>query len=829
MSSFLRSSSARLIVFALLSNAVSSNLNAQSAQFEGVVLASTTNQAVPFANIEIVTTDHGTFADSDGKFRLSGVSGDGRLKISSIGYADSTYLVSDILTGIVLLRPIALSLEEVLVTGIKAKVGESPIAFSTIDQADIERNYSNQDVTMVLANEPGVYAYSDAGNGVGYSYVKIRGFSQERIGFYLNGIPLNDPEAHAVYWVDHGDMLSSTSDVQVQRGVGNSLYGTSVFGGTVNLTTNYRALPPGLKIATGYGNYTGTLDLPSNKTSVAYNGSLPGSSGLSVFGRLSTLKSMGYRDGSGVEQQSFHGGVERSSAKSRTRLEVIWGHEETQFSWEGVIPFYGYDLTDKDDRRYNFYADPAMNGGFSRANKDVFTQEIIALQHSAKFGDWLAGVTVYHVGGKGYYAQYKKVHYDPAEPDYSDFMSHYNLSLDDPGYDQGLKRRKWLDNGYNGVVLSANRSFGSLDITAGGDVRDYGAEHYGEVTDLYPAGATSDNPYYSYDSQKLSFSAYLHSIYRLSNRLSIMTDLRYLGHRYRFDQATIGAFTEGHQYDLDYNFIDPHFGLIYKPNQSIMLFANLSTGHREPADYDIYDASDHAAVPAIVEGEKSGLINPEYVVDLELGGSYTSGDLRVTANLYYMDFKNELIPAYYRYTDADNVFHANAKKSVHSGLELSADYTVNSMLQTKGNVSLAANSFKDFVGDALGWAGWGGTTNYAGNILPSYPAIQAWAQIIAGNSDREIWIEGRSIGKQFIDFANTDSVAIRPYNVINLGFSWRIPAGKSHVTVKGRINNVANSLYETFGYTYYDGDLNQIAAYWPAATRNYFVELILQL
>jgi len=408
-------------------------------------------------------------------------------------------------------------------------------------------------------------------------------------------------------------------------------------------------------------------------------------------------------------------------------------------------------------------------------------------------------------------------------------MSHYNLSLDDPGYDQGLKRRKWLDNGYNGIVASINRSSGALEVTVGGDVRDYGAKHYGEVTNLYPTGATIDNPYYSYDSEKLSFSAYLHTIYWLGDRLSIMADLRYLGHRYSFDQAVIGAFSEGHQYDLDYNFIDPHFGVTYKPNQSLMLFANISTGQREPADYDIYDASDHWAIPAIDDSTNEALIKPEYVLDLELGGSYSAGDLTVTANLYYMDFKNELIPAYYRYTDADNVFHANAKRSVHSGLELSADYTVNSIVRTKGNVSLASNRFKNFVGDSLGWAGWGGTTDYAGKVLPSYPAVQAWGQIIVGNSDKEIWIEARSIGKQYIDFANTEAVAIKPYNVMNLGFSWRISLMKSRVTIKGRVNNVTNSMYETFGYTYYEDELTQVAAYWPAATRNYFVELVMQL
>ena len=802
-------------------------LGAQQITLTGQVLSSATHSPVPYANVMVEETGEGTFASGAGKFRLSVAGLPVTLRITRIGFADTVIIAAERDLGTIYLEPTVLSGEEVLVMATRAVEGRTPVAFTTLDRDELDRIYSHQDVPMVLAGEPGVYAYSDAGNGVGYTYLKIRGFSQERIGFYLNGIPLNDPEAHAVYWVDHGDILAATSDVQLQRGVGNSLYGSGVFGGTVNLTTDFRALPAGFTFSTGYGNYTEKgLDLPSRKLSLSYAGGPWQQQGWTLYGRFSDLASDGYRIGSGTDQRSVHAGLEKSTVTTLTRFEAIWGHEETAFSWEGIIPLYGYDLDDHVDRRYNYYADPTWNGGLDDANKDVFTQSIVSLQHSRRIANGLLNLTLYNVKGDGYYEQFKG----------GQNVVEYNLASILPGTveEVDLLRRKWLRNGYSGVVYHYTHSFGFGKVTVGGDARFYASEHYGKVFEIRGVSAEvpADHRYYADDTRKTSFSFYLHSLIDLTDRLSVMADLRYLGHRYSFDQEVMGAFIQGYDFKLKHDFIDPHLGLNYRASDAVSLFANLSTGHREPADGDIYDHDDPDVVPAVDDMDAdyaTPLVREEFLIDYEAGVRLSLPAASAKVNLYCMDFREELVPVYYRYYDADDVFQGNAPRTVHQGLEMAFSVMPLSWLQVQGNLSYADNRFVEFHGDSLGWSGseWSSITDFSGKVLPAFPKVQVKGSLTASHLLGETWAQFTHIGKQFIDFANTDSVAIAPYTLLNLATRFELPKmGSVRLELTLRVNNVFDELYETFGYTYYDGwPPYRVDAYWPGATRSYFVEL----
>ena len=800
-------------------------LGAQQITLTGRILSRATHSPVAYANVMVEETGEGTFASGAGKFRLSVASLPTVLWISRMGFADTVIIAAERDLGAIYLEPTVLSGEEVLVTATRAVEGRTPVAFTTLDREELDRIYSHQDLPMVLAGEPGVYAYSDAGNGVGYSYLKIRGFSQERIGVYLNGIPLNDPEAHAVYWVDHGDILAAISDIQLQRGVGNSLYGSGVFGGTVNLTTNFQALPAGFTFNAGYGNYTEKgLDLPSRKLSLSYAGGPWQQQGWTLYGRFSDLASNGYRIGSGTDQWSVHAGLEKSTATTLTRLEAIWGHEETAFSWEGVIPLYGYDLDDREDRRYNYYADPTWNGDLDDANKDVFTQSIVSLQHSRKVAGGLLSLTVYNVKGDGYYEQFK---------DGRDVVE-YNLVsiLPDTVEEVDLLRRKWLRNGYSGLVYHYSQPFSFGTITVGGDTRSYKSEHYGKVMEVFLEGVNVEagHRYYADDTRKTSFSFYLHSLINLTDRLSVMADLRYLGHRYSFDQEVMGAFTEGYRFKLKYDFVDPHLGLNYRASDAVSLFANLSTGHREPADGDLYDHDDPDVVPAVDDmgaDYATPLVREEFLIDYEAGVRFSQPAVSGKLNLYCMDFRDELVPVYYRYYDADDVLQGNANRTVHQGLEMAFSVMPLSWLQVQGNLSYADNRFVEFHGDSLGWSGWGGLADYSGKVLPAFPKVQVKGSLTASHLLGETWAQFTHIGKQFIDFANTDSVAIAPYTLLNLATRFELPkVGSVRSELTLRVSNVFDELYETFGYTYYDGwPPYRVDAYWPGATRSYFVDL----
>ncbi|MFA4907830.1 MAG: TonB-dependent receptor, partial [archaeon] len=684
------------------------------------------------------------------------------------------------------------------------------------------------DVPMVLNDLPGVFSYSDAGNGIGYSYLKIRGFQQDRIGVMVNGIPLNDPESHAVYWVDHGDVLSSTGNIQVQRGVGNSLYGTSVFGGTVNLATNYLALDPGLAVETGYGNYTQKgLNLPSTKASLSYCGRPWKDQSFIVYSRISRLQSAGYRNGSGAEQTSIHAGIEKNGKDRMTRIEAMSGDETTAFSWEGVAPAYGFDLDNRTDRRYNFYADPDYNGGFDDLNRDVFRQTLLSFQHSRKISGNLIDLTAYRIFGKGYYQQFKG-DVDAGEYNLGDLAVGESESID-------LLRRKWLENGYWGIISHLNRHFAFGELTVGGDMRFYKSEHFGKVAEIYsPSSANSGNRrYYSHDSKKISGASYVHALIDLTKNLTLMADVRYLGHRYFFNQDTMGAFVNGYKYGLSYDFVDPHFGLNWKIGKDINAFVNYSTAHHEPGDGDLYDHDDPEDFPKVNFSDKrydSPLLETEFLTDFELGAAFSSEKWSAQVNLYRMDFRNELIPVEYRYTDADKVYHANAERTIHQGIEATVSSRINSWLNVDGNLTYADNRLISFQADSIGWSG---VADFHDRILPGFPALQIKGKMTCQYKFVESWMQVLCIGQQYIDFANTESAAIPSYQIVNFGTRIEMPAFRRlKWALTFRINNVFDVLYETFGYNYYYemcGDERQrIDLYWPAATRNYYLTLTAQ-
>jgi iron complex outermembrane receptor protein len=792
----------------------------------GTLFSEETRQPVAYAHILLQGSDRGVISDVSGNFTLNVSDLPVTLEITHIAFEKVVLNVNRSRLGKVYLKANVLSGERVLVWSSRAVAGKTPVAFSDLSRAEIERQYSHQDVPMVLAQQPGVYAYSDAGNGVGYSYLKIRGFQQDRIGVMLNGIPLNDPEAHAVYWVDHADIISAASNIQLQRGVGNSLFGSAVFGGTVNMTMNYHALERGFKCTVGYGNYTDKgLNLPSTKFALSYNQPLTRFPGIFTYVRISQMKSDGYRIGSGTRQLSAHLGLERLTRTSLTRLEAIVGDEKTAFAWEGVIPLYGYNLNDRRDRRYNYYADPQWNGGRKNSNQDVFRQSVLALHHSQKFGSAIASATLYNVAGKGYYEQFKG----------DQKVDEYNLSafLPDTVEKVDLIRRKWLENGYQGLVaqFALPMTFGTF--TVGADLRLYHSKHYGKVVEILEIENTEpDQKYYSDRSRKNSFSAFAHLYFELTRQLGLMVDLRYLGHRYKFDQAILGAFQTGYRFCLRHDFLDPHFGINYKINPQLSVFVNVSTAHREPTDADIYDHDDPQAVLKVRLSDShfdEALVKAESLIDYEAGCKWSLTQADFQLNLYRMDFRNELIPTEYQYYDADQILHANAGRTLHQGVELVLKLDLLSWLKLTTNFSYADNHFVDFSADSLGWSGGGGIADFSGKVLPCYPAYQSKGELQLNYHHLQTWLQLSYTGKQYIDLMNTEAAAINPAIVLNWGLKIKFPKiwQKYALELELRIYNVTNTLYESFGYNYYDEDPPyppyRVDAYWPAATRNYYL------
>ncbi|MEE9162260.1 MAG: TonB-dependent receptor, partial [Candidatus Neomarinimicrobiota bacterium] len=330
-------------------------------RFHGRVTDADTRQGIAGVNVVLVGTVAGTLTDAEGRFSL-GVQPGAVLRLTHIAYDELEWTVTAEQLRAARIQAFSMSPrllhgEPVFVTATRGEAGQTPVAFSTLGHDELTAAAPFEDVPMALAGLPGVYAFSDAGHGVGYTYLKIRGFDQDRIGVMINGIPLNDPESHQVYWVDHGDILAGSGSVQVQRGVGSSLYGSAAMGGSVNMVTSPRATPRGLTLQTGYGDFTDAgFSPPSRKFAVQWTGLPLTGRALTLHGRYSGIRSDGYRLGSGTRQDALHLIGEHLRPLSSTRLELITGAEVTHFSWDGIAPLFDLDLADRVQRRYNYYA-----------------------------------------------------------------------------------------------------------------------------------------------------------------------------------------------------------------------------------------------------------------------------------------------------------------------------------------------------------------------------------------------------------------------------------------------------------------------------------------
>ncbi|MEE9464039.1 MAG: TonB-dependent receptor, partial [Candidatus Neomarinimicrobiota bacterium] len=536
-----------------------------------------------------------------------------------------------------------------------------------------------------------------------------------------------------------------------------------------------------------------------------------------------------------TRQDALHLIGEALQPDQAVKLELLSGNEVTHFSWDGIAPLYGNDLDDRNARRYNYYADPDYNGGSREANKDVFFQNIASLQHAKRLaGGGILSYSVYRVSGEGYYEQFKGDR-DPSEYNLSDVVPAIVEEVD-------LVRRKWLENSYWGIIpqYTIREDWGTTVV--GGDARFYTADHYGQVLEV--GGFSMDGPleYYRYTTGKRSLSAYLHQLVALGPSLNMMFDLKYTYHSYSFEQDSIGAYTAPYQYDLSYQFLDPRLGLRFQLNEAVSAFINLSRAQREPADSDIYDADDPEAVPALVgaAGQRTGLdramVQPEELWDLELGWRYESAHISLTTNLYSMWFSNELVPLDYRPTDDGVPIHGNAEMTVHRGIEVQFSQQLTGKLMLDGSFTMADNRFVDYT--TYEWqeeGGAGAEVNHKDRRIPGHPATLGWLQLKWSGRSLELWSEARYTGKIFIDRQNTDEAAIPPSTLLNAGAVWRLSGGRLpfktlELYVKG--NNILDTLYETFGYNYWDwaDDTGpyRVDVYWPAATRGFFAGLSLR-
>ncbi len=738
-----------------------------------------------------------------------------RILVSATGYQPLEVVLDELPDTLMLeLDPApAVFRSTIDVTGLRATAGETPVTFSTIDREEIDRRYWAQDVPIFLEQAPGFYAYNDSGNGIGYSYYFLRGFDMRRTAVSLNGVPLNDAHSHSVFFVDLADFLSTTDEIQVQRGVGTNLYGGSAIGGSVNLRTRPPLGERRLRVTALGGSYgTGRFGLEFD-------------SGLiddrwAVSARYSKVSSDGYRDRSWTDAWNYFLSVIRYGDKTSLRVNLFGGPEETHLAYVGIPrSVLDGDITgdERVDRRFN---------PLTYSNEvDRFFQPHYQIIHSWQIDPSLVWQNTFFLfEGDGYFQQFGADQWMPAyglDPvelpdgatvDTTDLVTRREVDEWDAG---------WIPN------LEWRHAGGRGSLQVGAAIRLHSGRHWGFVqwAQTYPPGLPPDQRYYDYRLDKQTIQPFVQETWSFSELWTALAGLTWTSHRYEMhDDRLLGVGLEE-----SFSFLLPRIGVSFRPADGLSLFANFSRGGREPAFRDIYDPQSFWSPPPLD-------LDPEELTDSELGATYEWTTGRASVTLYYLDFDNAIVWAGGLDNNGDPVT-ANGAVTEHRGVEVDVEWNPVGAFGGRLNLAWSNNEIVEFT--EFDFAG--NPVEHSGNRLPASPEWLAGLELHGGVGALRGTLAVRFVDDFFLD--NTEDMRKFPeirddpdyIHRVNDGFTsvdlgLEIDLGRQIVGVVGarqarvriRVNNLTDELYTTFGY--FDGT----EPVWiPAATRNAYAGLVI--
>ena len=802
----MRSAALAPFVFIVAAGAVS------AAVLQGTVLDASTGKAVAGARVEVISTRAATATDERGGFAVEAPAGPIDLAVSRTGYRVSRLALPALPAGplVVRLEPVISIADRVEVTAARAREGTDPVTFTNVPQERVAETYWGQDPAILLSQTvPGYYAYNDSGNGIGYSYYWIRGFNQAQTRMTLNGAPLNDAEDGELYFIDLADFMATAGDIQMQRGV----FGLSGIGGAVDITTANPAMEPRFTFTGGFGSF-GTQRLNTTWDSGLINGTW------AISARYSKIRTDGYRDQSWVDMSNTYLSLAHFGESSRWRLVLFGGPEQTHLAYEGVPKSVldGGLTGDADrDRRFNPLTYPGEQDNFTQRHAQLVHE--LAVSPATQLDE-----TFFVFTGSGFYDEYKA----------DSVLAEYNLPdvvLPDGTVvtNSDLVRRRQVDEWDAGWVPTLATTAGDWTLTLKGEVRFHSGHHVGDVrwAQNYPAGVPPNNVYYDYRADKRTAALSAAVTWRAADRLTVTAALEAAQHRYELSHDEIKGFA----FTQSYDFLMPRLGAVFRVADATELYANVARGMKEPAFREIYDPEDYY-------GEFAEL-SPQDVWDWEAGVSARRGAWRVRANLFFMNFPNEIV--YSGALDSSGVpIYGNGAHSHHQGIEIDATFEPSRYLGLDANVSLSHNTFVHYheLVDPQ-------TTNvYDGNRLAGYP--DALASLTARTHAGPVALSatGRWVGRFYLD--NSEDNRRNPearqqpgyvplvnpsYFVLDAAARGALPAkalsalGITSAELELRLNNLLDRKYTAFGYAGDDG----APVFIPAATRNVYVGVTLGL
>ena len=687
------------------------------------------------------------------------------------------------------------TLDEVLVRSVRVKPN-APITHSNVTKAQLEPRNLGQDLPILLNFLPSVVTTSDAGAGIGYTGIRIRGVSPLSTNITINGIPYTDAESLGTFWVNLPDFSSSVESLQLQRGVGTSTNGSGAFGASINILTDSSSENPSAELSNSFGSYNTqrhTVKFSTGKINDAFE----------LAGRLSKINSDGYVDRAFSDLKSYF--LQGTYTNNGTLIKALafGGHEKTYQSWDGLTQ----EQLDENRRQNPLTYENEI---------DNYNQDHYQLHWNQKIDqNWSTNLGLNYTKGRGYFEQYRA----------DDDVSTYDGIVEATGVDSfgtavtDLIRRRWLDNDYYVVNAAVNYEAATLDLILGGSYSTYDGDHYGEIiwARQFSENASIRDQYYFGNGRKTDFSVFAKATYTLTSKIDIFGDLQFRNVGYKTTGLTSDLVNM--LIDETYGFFNPKLGVTFQfaPNSNV--YASYARANREPSRSDF---------------ESNPNIKSEQLNDFEIGWRYNNKSLMINVNSYYMHYNEQLILTG-ALDDVGAPIRKNSGDSYRLGLEIEAAYAFSNKFKVQPNITFSSNKNKQTFSQIDGVIKDLGETNIS--FSPEIVASNMF--IYSPLKDLSLNFLTKFVGEQYMGNTDTQTSKLESYAVsdFNVSYQWSPKSIVSSVVVSALINNVFNEKYVSNGYYYtFDdrwsvpGEVTTIegAGYYPQATRNFLVGITLK-
>ena len=662
-------------------------------------------------------------------------------------------------------------LDEVLVSAVRVSA-KTPVSFSNMSKEELATRNLGQDIPILMNFLPSVVTTSDAGNGFGYTGIRVRGSDATRVNVTINGIPYNDSESHGTYWVNMPDFASSLQSIQLQRGVGTSTNGAGAFGASLNMLTDSFSNKSNGEIANSIGSFN------SRKHTVKFSTGLMNNH-FEIAGRLSNLHSDGYIDRAKSDLKSYFLQCTYIGKNTLIKALAFGGKERTYQSWNGID---GETLTN--DRTFNsagIFTDEFGNTRYYNNETDNYQQDHYQLHWNEKLSNkWNTNLAFHYTKGKGYYENYKE------DADFSD----YGLLPVGSELSTDLIRQKWLDNDFYGTTFSANYKDEKLDFILGGGWNKYEGLHFGQVIwARFASKSELSDRYYEDFATKTDGNIFAKVNYQITKKISLFGDLQLRNVHYQANSWETGVVND------NFNFFNPKAGLNFDIDATNKLYFSYAKANREPnrTDYE------------------NGSPKPEKLNDFELGWRHNTKKVQLNSNIYYMAYKDQLILTG-KLDDVGSPIRSNSEKSFRLGLEVDATIKISKQFTVRPNFTVSANKNVDLAVEGENY----GTTDIAyspsviiGNILIFKPIERLQIS----------WLQ-KFVGKQYMNNIELPAAKLSDYFVNDLNIAYEIKPKSifQSITFTGLVNNILDksyvsngAIYDIYPYYYPQAGVNLLA------------------